>query len=253
MKRVLLKVAYDGSAYHGWAEQDNAVSVCGSVRDAILSLTGERPELIGASRTDAGVHALCNLAVFDTASRIPAEKFSGALNIRLPEDIVIRESSEAAPDFSPRTARTIKTYRYRILRDRYNNPLERLYSWRAGYELNVERMREAAGLLTGENDFRSFASSHAQVLSTVREITAVSVEENGSYIDITVRGYGFLYNMVRIITGTLVEAGRGRLEPEEISEILAARDRRRAGPTAPPQGLTLMDIEILPGDPGITG
>ncbi len=245
MKRVLLKIAYDGTAYHGWAEQDNAVTVSGCVRDAIESLTGERPELIGSSRTDAGVHALCNLAVFDTASRIPAEKFAGALNSRLPEDIVIRTSVETAPDFSPRTAKTIKTYRYRILKKKENDPLERLYTWRLGYELDTKRMRKAAGFLVGEHDFRAFASAHAQVLTTVRKIISVSVEENAQYIDILVRGYGFLYNMVRIITGTLVEAGRGRLEPEEIREILLSRDRRNAGPTAPPQGLTLMDIELV--------
>ena len=245
MRRLMLRVAYDGTLYHGWAFQEGQKTVAGTVTAAINELTGEEVELEGASRTDAGVHALMNIAVFDTASSIPPDKFGAALNTKLPEDIVIRSSEEVAPDFSIRKAQTEKTYVYSILNSDFADPLKRLYTYQVRYSLDVDKMYEAAQYLVGKHDFKSFCSVHTQALTTLREITGISAVREGELIKIRVSGYGFLYNMVRIISGTLIEVGRGRLEPEDIPGILSECDRSAAGPTAPPQGLLLEKIRII--------
>ncbi len=245
MKRIMLRVAYDGSSYHGWAEQNGTVTVSGTLKGAIRTITGEEVELEGASRTDAGVHALMNIAVFDTASTIPAEKMYAALNTALPDDIRLRSSEEVAADFSIRKASTEKTYRYTILNTDLEDPTKRLYSYHVRYELDMDKMNEAAGFLLGKHDFKSFCSVHTQALTTVREITAIKVEREKDEVILRVSGYGFLYNMVRIIAGTLIETGRGRYTPEDVRAMLEATDRTKAGPTAPPQGLLLENIKIL--------
>lgn len=255
-RRILLTIAYDGTAYSGYQRQkeDRVPTILGKVAGAVHALTGEEPDLICGSRTDAGVHALCNIAVFDTESTIPAERFAPALNTRLPEDIRVMNSRQVASDFHPRHVRTVKTYEYHIYNGRIMPPVRRLYACLCTYPLDVDRMRSAAQRLVGEHDFKSFCSVNAQASTTVRRILSIEVEElpqqenPGSMHDreivIRVRGCGFLYNMVRIIAGTLMEAGRGSLEPEEISRILDARDRTKAGPTAPACGLTLVRYEI---------
>lgn len=242
--RVKLVVAYDGTAYHGWQIQPGAPTIEGELNRCLSELLQEKIQVIGASRTDSGVHALCNVAVFDTGTRIPPEKISYALNQRLPEDIRIQSSEKAADDFHPRHCDSRKTYEYRILNRAFPLPTRRLYAHFTYVPLDVEQMRQAAAYLIGEHDFKSFCAPAAVVESTVRRIYDLTVEKSGDEIIIRVCGNGFLYNMVRIIAGTLMEIGRGNRKPEQMKEILALRDRQAAGPTAPACGLTLVKYDF---------
>lgn len=244
LKRVRLTVAYDGTAYHGWQIQKNGVTVESELNRCLSDLLQEDIQVIGASRTDAGVHALGNIAVFDTHARMPAEKISYALNQRLPEDIRIQKSEEVALDWHPRHAESRKTYEYRIYRGEFPMPVKRLYSCFTYRPLQVEQMRLAAAYLVGEHDFKSFCQTGAQVESTVRTVYSLEVEEQGADLVIRVCGNGFLYNMVRIIAGTLMEVGEGKRSPEDMERVLQACDRAAAGPTAPAQGLTLIRYEF---------
>lgn len=243
MKRIGLIVAYDGTNYCGWQVQPNGVTIQGELNRCLSELLGEEIETIGASRTDAGVHAMGNVAVFDTETRMPGEKISYALNQRLPEDIRIQLSEEMPMDFHPRYCDSVKTYEYRILNRRFQIPTERLYSYFYHYKLDEKKMREATSYLIGRHDFASFCGAGAQVKSTVRTIRSVEVERFGDMVTIRISGEGFLYNMVRIIAGTLIEIGNGQYPPERMQEILDARDREWAGPTAPAKGLTLLGIQ----------
>ncbi len=245
MGRVRLTVAYDGTGYHGWQLQDNGITIESELNRCLSELLGEPVRVIGASRTDAGVHALGNIAVFDTKSRIPPEKISYALNQRLPEDIRIQRSEEVAPDWHPRRCASRKTYEYRIYRGEFPMPVKRLYSYFLYCRLDLERMREAAGFLEGEHDFKSFCQTGSQAESTVRTIYRLQVEEQGADLVIRVCGSGFLYNMVRIIAGTLIEVGQGRREPGSMTAVLEAGNRSAAGATAPAHGLTLVKYEFL--------
>lgn len=242
MKRVLLVVAYEGTAYHGWQVQPNGITVEEVLNKALSELFSESIQVIGASRTDSGVHALGNVAVFDTHGRMPAEKVSYALNQRLPEDIVVQESFEVAPDFHPRHCESRKTYEYRILNRRFPIPTMRKDTYFYYRPLDVERMQQAADHLVGVHDFRSFCSIHTQASHAVREVFSCRVERQGDLVTIRIAGGGFLYNMVRIIAGTLIQVGIGELSPDRILEILAKKDRSAAGPTAPAHGLTLLGI-----------
>ena len=244
-KRIRLIVAYDGTNYHGWQIQNNGITVEEELNRCLSDLLGESIEVIGASRTDSGVHALGNVAVFDTEARMPAEKISYALNQRLPEDIRIQKSEEVAADWHPRYCESRKTYEYRIYRGEFPMPVKRLYSYFTYRPLNVEKMKKAAKHLEGEHDFKSFCQTGAQVESTVRTVYSVDVEEQGADLVIRVCGNGFLYNMVRIIAGTLMEVGQGKRTPESMAEILEAKNRSAAGPTAPPCGLTLVKYEFF--------
>lgn len=244
MKRVMLMVAYDGTNYCGWQIQPNGRTIEGELNQALSELLGEKIVVTGASRTDAGVHSYGNIAVFDTNARMPAEKISYALNQRLPEDIVVQMSKEVAADFHPRHVKSKKTYEYRILNREFRDPNRRRDTYFYYRGLDVEAMREAAGYLVGEHDFKSFCSIKAQVETTVRKIYALTVDKHGDVITIRVTGNGFLYNMVRIIAGTLVQVGSGERKPEDMPQILAALDREAAGPTAPAHGLTMIGIEF---------
>ena len=271
----MLRIAYDGTDYVGWQKQPNGLAVEEVINGALHELTGEQIEVIGASRTDSGVHALGNVAVFDTESRIPGDKFAYALNQRLPGTIVVQESCEVAADFHPRHAECVKTYEYHIYNASHPNPLNARYSYFCHTPLDIGKMRAAAQYLVGEHDFASFCSAGAQVKTTVRTIYSVGVlteeTESGSAVaaaadssnaarmalsvstardrhlhgpvTIRIRGNGFLYNMVRIIAGTLLQVGIGAIPPENMAGIIAAADRSKAGPTAPPEGLTLVRIE----------
>lgn len=236
----MLTVAYDGTNYCGWQVQPNGDTIEGQLNKHLSDLLGEEIKVIGASRTDAGVHALCNLAVFDTQARMPAEKISYALNQRLPEDIRIQKSEEVAADFHPRKVATRKTYEYKIYNEKFPNPVVRLYSHFTYVPMDVEKMQEAAKHFVGEHDFAAVSTYKPEVESTVRTIYDLSVTKDGDVIAIRVSGNGFLYNMVRIIAGTLMEVGRGRIEPSAIPQILTMGDREQAGPTAPACGLTLV-------------
>jgi tRNA pseudouridine38-40 synthase len=245
MKRIKLVIAYDGTAYCGWQLQPGTPTVEAVINKALTELLGEEISVIGASRTDSGVHALGNVAVFDTNSLIPAEKICPAVNQRLPEDIRVQCSREVSSDFHPRKVTSRKTYEYRILNRRVLLPTERLYSNYIYYDLDIQRMQEASKYLLGEHDFKSFCSVKTQVLDTVRTIYRLDVSKVGDIISITITGSGFLYNMVRIIAGTLIEVGRGAYPPDKIATILEGCERSLAGPTALPQGLTLIKIEYM--------
>ncbi len=274
MKRILLKVAYDGTAYHGYQSQDNGNTIEAELSRAINDITGCTPELIGGSRTDAGVHALSNIVVFDTGSPIDGSKFSYALNSRLPEDIRVTFSTEVAEDFHPRHIDSIKTYEYKILNTEFEDPLKRTDYLHCYVNLDIESMKKAAAHIVGEHDFSSFCSAGAQVDSKVRTVYSVDIDviELDPGLDlaklkksvpgadmgiqarvypnreiiIRVSGNGFLYNMVRIIAGTLMEVGRGHISPDDIPSIIEAKDRTKAGPTAPAHGLCLVDYRFIP-------
>lgn len=243
MKRYRLIVAYDGTNYSGWQFQDNAPTIEGELNKALTKLLKQEIVVMGASRTDAGVHAYGNVAVFDAETTIPGDRIKLALNPHLPEDIKVVDSAEVADDFHPRFCDTEKTYEYRILNSRDPFPTLRLYSYWYNRPLNVEAMQKAAALIPGEKDFKSFCAAGAQVKTTVRNVTGCEVFREGDMVTVRVKGEGFLYNMVRIIAGTLIRVGEGFWEPEHVTEIIESQDRTKAGPTAPAQGLTLVKIE----------
>ena len=243
MKRIKLVTAYDGTNYHGSQIQNNGETIEGVLKAELSSLLKEEINLIGASRTDAGVHARGNVFVFDTESRIPPEKFTYALNARLPDDVRVQDSCEVPLDFHPRHQDTVKTYEYKILNRKLPLPEYRLYAHFTYDALDVDKMNEACAHFIGEHDFASLCAAGSQVESTVREIYDLHVEKSGDLLTISVTGNGFLYNMVRIIAGTLMKVGTGHILPEEIPGILEAKDRKMAGPTAPARGLTLVQIQ----------
>lgn len=243
MKRIKLEVSYDGTDYCGWQIQPNAITVEEVLNKKLSELLNENVTVIGASRTDSGVHALSNVAVFDTETRIPADKISYALNQRLPDNIRIQDSKEVALDFHPRYCNSIKTYEYKILNRKFDIPIYQRNTYFVYMPLNVDAMKKAATYIIGEHDFKSFCSTRTQVIDTVRTIYSLDVEKTGDIISIRISGNGFLYNMVRIIVGTLVKVGLGVYPPEHIVEIIEGKDRLLAGPKAPAKGLTLIHID----------
>ena len=245
MRRIKLTVAYDGTNYCGWQVQPNGITIEEGLNKAICTLTGEEIAVIGASRTDSGVHAMGNIAVFDTGSRIPAERFSYALNQRLPEDIVVTKSEEVSLDWHPRYQNSLKTYEYHILNTKTPVPTKRLYNCFVSFDLDVNRMRQGAQYLLGEHDFAAFCCIRTNAKTTVRTVTDLQIQQNPlkpEEITIRITGNGFLYNMVRIIAGVLIRVGRGFYEPEKVLELLEGRERKKEAVTAPPQGLCLMEI-----------
>ncbi len=278
MRRIMLTVAYDGTNYSGWQIQPNKETIEGVLNRELSRLLNEEIKVVGASRTDSGVHAEGAVCVFDTESKIPGDKFSYAINQKLPEDIRIRNSKEVDITFHPRRVNSRKTYRYRIRHDEFPNPLDARYSYHVYTKLDIEAMRRACEFIKGKHDFKSFCSVHTDVDTTVRTVYDVHIDvtpdkkllqmsglmksagESGAMrsggesaagrirpeiIDIYVTGNGFLYNMVRIIAGTLIEVGQGKIKPEEIPAIIEACDREKAGPTAPAKGLTLIGYRMM--------
>ena len=278
MRRIMLTVAFDGTNYSGWQIQPNKETIEGVLNRELSRLLNEEIKVIGASRTDSGVHAEGAVCVFDTESKIPGDKFSYAINQTLPEDIRIRNSKEVDITFHPRRVNSRKTYRYRIRHDEFPNPLDARYSYHVYTKLDIEAMRRACEFIKGKHDFKSFCSVHTDVDTTVRTVYDVHIDvtpdkkllqmsglmksagESGTMrsggesaagrirpeiIDIYVTGNGFLYNMVRIIAGTLIEVGQGKIKPEEIPAIIEACDREKAGPTAPAKGLTLIGYKMM--------
>lgn len=247
MKRIRLTVAYDGTEYCGWQIQPNGVTVEGELNAALSRITGKEIKVIGASRTDAGVHSRGNVAVFDTETRIPPDRIAYAVNRELPEDIVVTESVEVPETWHPRYQKSAKTYEYRILNREMPDPMRRRDTWHVPWKLDMEAMRRGAGYLIGEHDFKSFCSIRTGVKDTVRTVYSLEIRKEDDIVVIRITGNGFLYNMVRIISGTLLEAGKGRIKPEEIKDILEALNREKAGPTAPPMGLVLDRIAYESG------
>lgn len=242
MRNIKLTIEYDGTDYHGWQSQINATAVQDTVTRAVNGLTGESCSITGSSRTDTGVHALGQVCNFFTESTIPADKFALALNTKLPKDVVIRKSEEVSNDFHSRFSTTGKKYKYIYFNSTYPSALLRNRAYHVYYPLDTDAMNRAAGYFTGTHDFIAFSATGSSVKTTVRTITQAAVERNGELVEFTVTGNGFLYNMVRIIAGTLVEVGLDRIMPEAIPGIIADLDRKKAGRTAPAQGLYLVEI-----------
>ncbi|MEG0962213.1 MAG: tRNA pseudouridine(38-40) synthase TruA [Lachnospiraceae bacterium] len=245
MKRIKLVVAYDGTQYCGWQVQPNGITIEEVLNRVLSELLKETIKVIGASRTDSGVHSLGNVAVFDTDTRIPPKKICYALNQRLPEDIVVQESCEVPRDFHPRYCYSEKTYEYRILNRKIPIPTLRRDTYFYYRQLDVEAMAQAAFNIEGTHDFKSFCSVRSSVEDTVRKVISCKVCKEEDVITVCVTGTGFLYNMVRIIAGTLIQVGIGELQPEDVSKIIEAKDRSSAGPTAPAHGLTMMGIRYF--------
>lgn len=245
MKRIKLTVAYDGTNYCGWQLQKNGITVEEVLNRTLSKFFGQNISVIGASRTDSGVHALGNVAVFDAEVTMPPEKISYALNNLLPDDIRIQRSEEVAADFHPRYCDTRKTYEYKIYNAQFPDPTVRLYSHFVYFHLDEEKMQQGADYLVGEHDFKSFCTPKEDVENTVRTIYYIKVIREGNMVRIVINGNGFLYNMVRIIVGSLLKVGMGMIEPVEIKNILEAKDRTRAGHKAAACGLTLMEIEYM--------
>lgn len=244
MKRVRIFVAYDGTNYCGWQIQPNGITIEEKLNKALHKLTGEDIRIIGASRTDSGVHALGNVAIFDTESQIPPERFSYALNQRLPEDIVVVKSDEVPQDWHPRYQDNIsKTYEYHIYNAEVPNPLKTRYCTFVSFPMDIEAMRKGAEYLVGEHDFVSFCNIRTNAQDNVRTVYDLTIEEKDGEIVIRVTGNGFLYNMVRIIAGVLIRVGRGFYTPEKVKEILEAKVHTSEGVTAPPNGLVLVKID----------
>ena len=270
MPRIMMRVAYDGTEYSGWQVQPNAITIEGVLNAALSELTGEEIQVIGASRTDAGVHSLGNVCVFDTNTRIPPEKICFAVNNKLPQDIRVIESGQVPDDFHPRHCDSVKTYEYRIWNDKFPSPTLRRESHFTYRKINVDNMRAAAEKLVGEHDFGAFCGAGSQAETTVRTIYNIEIIEEereesvskhnelntgakkdaddgyqfGRMIRIRVTGTGFLYNMVRIIAGTLLDIGTGLLDVDIIDKCLETHDRADAGPTAPACGLTMIGIRF---------
>jgi len=235
-------IEYDGTNYHGSQIQANGHTIQAEMQQCIERLTGEKTSILFAGRTDTGVHALGQVVAFDTEATIPPDRWQYALNSFLPDDIKVLHSTEVAASFHPRFDAVSKSYRYKIYRKNRGQTLWRNYAFLCTDKLNLEAMREAARCLEGSHDFRSFCASGSSVKNFERKVLSCRLEEAEPFLYLDITANGFLYNMVRIIMGTLLEVGRGNLAPGDIDRILAARDRSLAGPTAPPQGLYLMAV-----------
>lgn len=241
-RNVKLTIAYKGTRYAGWQRQPNAVTVEAVLTEALKSVLKENITLYGAGRTDAGVHAEGQCANFHLTNAIPVEKIPLAVNTKLPPDIRITRAEEVSLDFHSRYAARGKIYYYQLYLDQIASPFACEYSWQIRVPLDIGCMQQAAGYLIGEHDFRSFMASGSSVTDTVRRIDSIDFDLAGRQLRITYQGNGFLYNMVRILTGTLVEIGMHKNAPAQIQKIIAAENRQAAGITAPPQGLFLKEV-----------
>ena len=240
--RILLTLEYDGTGYAGWQRQENALAVQQVVEEAVSALVKRKTVLFGASRTDAGVHALGQRAHFDTDSRIPPEKYAYALNTMLPRDIRVRESRAVADGFHARFSATGKRYRYQIYSAPHAGALNRNTHAHVIYPLDAAKMRAELPALLGRHDFAAFAASGSVVKDTVRTITRAELCGSGPEYSLFIEGNGFLYNMVRIIAGTLIGIGTGKVEPGAFARAIASQSRLDLGVTAPAHGLTLMEV-----------
>src|SRR4030043_617861 len=253
MKKIKLLIEYDGTAYLGWQIQKKGLTIQGVVEEKIFKITGERSKVIGASRTDAGVHTFGQMAAFRTESMLVPEKIKSALNALLPHDIRVLEASEVNEAFHPRDSAKRKSYFYIIANQKESSAFLYRYIWMVQQPLELKPMTEAAEALIGMHDFSSFKGTGSSIKSPVREIFSLVVEKvekldfmtisiEGNFVKIRIEADGFLRHMVRNIVGTLVEIGRGRIPADRIKEILKSRERRLAGPTPPPNVLSLGKI-----------
>lgn len=242
MRTILLTIEYDGTAYSGWQRQPNGLAVQQVVEEALCQLLGQEIDLRSSGRTDAGVHASAMPAAFKTSANLPLKAFVEGTNRFLPHDIAIRNAVEAPAGFKPISDALAKHYRYTILSAPIRSPLRRFQAWHIRESLNVAAMQKAAVLFVGHHNFAAFRASNCAAKTTVRRIDSVEISRDGDCIIIDVVGGGFLKNMVRVMTGTLVEIGRGRFQPEYIQTLLQNGDRKQAGVTAPACGLCLIEV-----------
>ena len=236
-------IQYDGSRFYGWQRQPNQDTVQGRIENVLSRMCDMELEVIGAGRTDAGVHAKGMVANVVLDTELSAEEIRDYLNRYLPDDIAVLKVQQASPRFHARYNAIGKTYQYTCYDGIVKNVFERKYMWRLDQSPDIERMKEAAEVLLGEHDFRNFCVNPRMKKSTVRKVDKLLIERNGDKIVFTIHGTGFLQNMVRIIVGTLIEVGCGRLGKEDVQGALEAKDRQKAGPTAPPQGLCMMQVD----------
>ncbi len=241
-RNIKLTLMYDGIAYHGFQRQKNGITIQECLENAIFEITGEKSTVTGCGRTDAGVHAAAYVANFFTSSSISCEKLPFALNAKLPEDIRVFGAEDMGKDFHARYSAKRKTYAYKIVNRPFSDVFLSRYSWFYPSKLDIEKMKIAAEKIVGKHDFAAFMAAGSPVSSTVRTVFSLNVSENNSVIDIEVCADGFLYNMVRIIVGTLVYVGCGKIHPDDVSEIILSGDRVRAGVTAPPEGLMMKEV-----------
>ena len=242
MKRILLTLSYDGTAYHGWQVQPNGITVQEVLQNSLETLLKTRPSVTGCSRTDAGVHAKEFCCHLDCEENLPKEVFLRGLNAVLPNDIAVTDYKEVEPDFHARYNAKGKTYVYRILNSSRKDPFLSRYVWQVEKPLDTELMNKFCSNIVGEHDFYAFSSSGRTVTDTVRTVRECKVEKKGDIVEIKITANGFLYNMVRIIVGTSVDVSNGRIKPDITEEIFKTKDRGKAGVTAPPQGLILEKV-----------
>jgi tRNA pseudouridine38-40 synthase len=242
MRNIRLTIEYDGTGYAGWQVQPNGLAIQQVMENALGKILKEPVRLYSSGRTDAGVHARGMVAAFQTDKLIPLQAFSDGLNCLLPPDIAVREAVEAPVGFNPRYDAQGKHYRYTIHNGRRRSPLCRLYAWHLPRTLDLAKMRQTADQLVGEHDFAAFRTTGCAARTTVRRIFSVEVARAGDFVQIDVKGSGFLRNMVRIIAGTLVEVGLGKLSPEDVGKLLTAPGKSTAAMTAPAKGLCLMEV-----------
>lgn len=242
MKRILLTISYDGTAYHGWQVQPNGITVQETVQNALYKLLGERPALTGCSRTDAGVHAREFCCHFDCDEKFPENAFLKGLDAFLPTDISVRAAREVPPDFHARYNARGKTYAYYILNSERRDPFLSRYTWQIERGLDLERINAFGKEIVGTHDFEAFSSSGRTVEDTVRTVSECYTVREGDRVILKITADGFLYNMVRIIVGTALAVSDGKIEPQFTKEIFASKKRALAGQTAPPQGLFLEKV-----------
>lgn len=242
MTRIKMIIEYDGSNYHGFQRQNNAHTIQAEIEQQIHRLTGENVTLASSGRTDAGVHARGQVIAFDTFSTIPPVRWTPALNTFLPEDIRVLESTEASPDFHPQFQALSKRYAYFLYRQKEGAVFHRHYAYCLTESLDTDAMNKACAHIIGRKNFLAFCARGSTSKTFERTVKVCELSQQGSFLRLDIEADGFLYNMVRIIMGTLLQVGRGKIAPLEVAEILSSRDRTRAGPTVPPQGLYLLSV-----------
>ncbi len=242
MRNIKLVIEYDGKDFNGWQKQPNKLNIQGEIEKAIGEITGEEIDLIASGRTDAGVHSLGQTANFKTNSNIPIEKIPIAINSKLKKSIVIKSAEEVEERFHSRYSVKSKKYRYTINNSQYGSAIYRDMEYHFPFNLDVNKMQEASKYFEGEHDFKAFKASGTSSKSSVRTIYKAEIIKNEDRIYIELTGNGFLYNMVRIISGTLVDVGTRKIKPEEIKDIIESKERIRAGKTLPARGLCLMEV-----------
>lgn len=243
MRNILIEMSYDGTNYHGFQTQKNGITIQETVEKAIEKLTGEKTTIYGCGRTDAGVHAMKYYFNFKTDSTVPADKFPLALRPLLPDDIILKNGIEVSDEFHARYMISEKTYMYRILNSNNPDPFLKNYAFFYPIKLDIEKMKDATSEITGTRDFKSFMASGGQVKSTIRTVKDLHIEKKGDIIEIYVTADGFLYNMVRIITGTLISVGNGKITKDDIKNAIINKKREKLGVTVPPNGLFMFDIK----------